>query len=52
MEQQIMNMQFAWIPPGTLARGAAVVHITKGLYMGVYPVTQAQFKAVMGYNAA
>src|SRR5205085_279105 len=47
-----MEMQFAWIPPGTLARGEAVVTISKGFYMGVCPVTQAQFQSVMGYNPA
>jgi formylglycine-generating enzyme required for sulfatase activity len=52
MQQQMMDMNFAWIPPGTLARENAVVTISKGFYMGVFPVTQAQFKAVMGYNPA
>jgi formylglycine-generating enzyme required for sulfatase activity len=32
--------------------GSYTVTITKGLYMGVVPVTQTQFKSVMGYNPA
>jgi formylglycine-generating enzyme required for sulfatase activity len=45
-----VEIKFAWIPPGTLARGNFVVTLDKGFYMGIYPVTQAQWKAVMGYN--
>jgi formylglycine-generating enzyme required for sulfatase activity len=52
-----------WIPAGTFQMGSPVnelnhfvdetlhqVTLTKGFYMGIYPVTQAQYKAVMGTN--
>jgi formylglycine-generating enzyme required for sulfatase activity len=46
-----MEMKFAWIPPGTIRlEGKLHVTITKGFYLGVYPVTQAEWQAVMGYN--
>jgi formylglycine-generating enzyme required for sulfatase activity len=54
-----VEMTFAWIPPGRFVMGgdkendekpAHRVTITKGFWMGVYPVTQEQFEAVMGYN--
>ena len=51
---------FAWCPPGTFLMGSEngeddekPVHrvtLTKGFYLGVYPVTQAQWMAVMGVN--
>jgi uncharacterized protein (TIGR02996 family) len=56
-------MTFSWIPPGTFLRGSPpgeqerspdeVLHrvtITKGFWMGVHPVTQAQWRMVMGRN--
>jgi formylglycine-generating enzyme required for sulfatase activity len=55
-----IEMKFAWIPPGTFLMGSdkandeKPVHrvtLTKGFYMGIYPVTQAQWQAVMGYNS-
>jgi formylglycine-generating enzyme required for sulfatase activity len=52
MQQQMMEMQFAWIPAGTLGRENAVITISKGFYMATCAVTQAQFKAAMGYNPA
>jgi len=54
-----VEMKFAWIPPGRFLMGSdkadneKPVHrvtISKGFWMGIYPVTQAQFAAVMGYN--
>jgi formylglycine-generating enzyme required for sulfatase activity len=45
-----------WPPVGKLARGWLAaekqheVEITKSFYMGVYPVTQAQYEKVMGKN--
>jgi formylglycine-generating enzyme required for sulfatase activity len=54
-----IEMKFAWIPPGRFLMGSdkvgagTPVHrvtIAKGFWMGVYPVTQDQFEAVMGYN--
>jgi formylglycine-generating enzyme required for sulfatase activity len=51
-----LGMKFAWIPPGTFCMGSdqydgeKPVHrvtLTKGFYMGVHPVTQAQWEAVM-----
>ncbi len=52
------EMKFAWCPPGTFLMGGNGVSdnpqhrvaISKGFWMGVYPVTQAQWQAVMGYN--
>ena len=60
-----LGMKFVWIPPGTFIRGTPEgeergevvndetqhkVTLTKGFYMGVYPVTQEQWQAVMGNN--
>jgi formylglycine-generating enzyme required for sulfatase activity len=54
-----VEMKFAWIPPGRFligsekSDGEKPVHrvtISKGFWMGIYPVTQWQFEAVMGYN--
>ncbi|MCZ2340751.1 MAG: formylglycine-generating enzyme family protein [Bacteroidales bacterium] len=42
------EMKFAYIPAGTVSVGPVVQ--VAGFWMGVTPVTQAQFKAVMGYN--
>jgi formylglycine-generating enzyme required for sulfatase activity len=44
-------------PPTETDRGddegpAHEVHITRPFYMGIYPVTQRQFEAVMGHNPA
>jgi formylglycine-generating enzyme required for sulfatase activity/serine/threonine protein kinase len=53
------TMKFAWIPPGTFQMGGDQderekpirrVTLTKGFYLGVYPVTQAQWRAVMNDN--
>jgi formylglycine-generating enzyme required for sulfatase activity len=52
------EMKFAWIPPGHFLMGGNGVQnnpqhrvtISKGFWMGIYPVTQAQWQAVMGYN--
>jgi formylglycine-generating enzyme required for sulfatase activity len=53
------TMSFAWIPPGTFQMGSDfddsekpihLVTLTKGFYMGVYPVTQSQWQAVMSAN--
>ena len=58
-----IGMKFAWIPPGSFVMGSPKeekdrnanetqhkVTLTKGFYMGVYTVTQEQWKAVMGNN--
>lgn len=58
-----LGMRFAWVPPGTFQRGSPLdepgrqdnetphpVTLTRGFYMGVHPVTQAQWQAVMGVN--
>ena len=55
-----LGMKFAWIPPGTFLMGSPKeeqereanevphkVTLSKGFYMGVYPVTQEQWQAVM-----
>ena len=57
-------LQLRWIPPGTFKMGSAEseagrdadegplheVTLTRGFYLGIYEVTQAQWKAVMGTN--
>ena len=55
-----LGMKFAWVPPGTFRMGSdhgdkdeKPVHrvtLTRGFYMGVHPVTQEQWEAVMGSN--
>jgi formylglycine-generating enzyme required for sulfatase activity/tRNA A-37 threonylcarbamoyl transferase component Bud32 len=54
-----VGMQFTWIPPGEFQMGGHMlmhekpihrVTFTKGFYMGVFPVTQSQWQAVMGAN--
>jgi len=56
-----VEMTFAWIPPGAFLMGQKrfgndetqhQVTLTKGLSLGIYPVTQAQWRAVMGANAS
>ncbi len=54
------EMKFAWIPPGGFLMGGAEsgeqpkhrVDVSKGFFLGVHPVTQAQWKSVMGFNPA
>ncbi len=57
-----LAMKFAWIPPGTFLMGSPAnepernhndetqhkVTLTRGFWMGVHQVTQAQWQAVMG----
>ncbi|MCE9568267.1 MAG: SUMF1/EgtB/PvdO family nonheme iron enzyme [Planctomycetes bacterium] len=52
-----VTMMFSFIPPGSFLMGGNVkdnekpvhkVTLTNGFFMGVHPVTQAQWKAVMG----
>jgi formylglycine-generating enzyme required for sulfatase activity len=55
-----IEMKFAWIPPGAFLMGSNAndddeepihrVKISQGFHMGVFPVTQEQWQAVMGYN--
>ena len=58
-----IGMKFVWISPGTFMMGSPKeekergdnetqhkVTLTKGFYMGVYTVTQEQWKEVMGNN--
>ena len=54
-----LGMKLAWIPLGTFQMGSNVsddekpihtVKITNGFYMGIYEVTQEQYKAVMGID--
>jgi len=51
------SMTFSFIPPGSFLMGGSVnddekpvhkVTLTKGFFLGMHPVTQAQWKAVMG----
>jgi formylglycine-generating enzyme required for sulfatase activity len=56
-----IGMKFVWIPPGTFTMGSPQeekereanetrhkVTLSKGFYMGVYPVTQEEWQAVTG----
>jgi formylglycine-generating enzyme required for sulfatase activity len=56
-----LGMKFAWCPPGTFLMGSPEseserrddetqhrVTLCKGFYLGVHPVTQAQWRSVMG----
>jgi uncharacterized protein (TIGR02996 family) len=58
-----IGMQLAWIPPGTFLMGSPPteegrfrdetqhrVTLTRGFWLGVTPVTQAQWRGVMGSN--
>jgi RNA polymerase sigma factor (sigma-70 family) len=58
-----IGMKFVWIPPGSFIMGSPKseperlhdetqhkVTLTKGLYMGVYNVTQEQWQEIMGNN--
>lgn len=59
-----IGMKFVWIKPGTFLMGTPKdevadrqfdetqhkVTLTKGFYMGVYPVTQEEWEKVMGNN--
>jgi formylglycine-generating enzyme required for sulfatase activity len=58
-----IDMKLAWIPPGIFLMGSPrtelgrredevqhSVTLTKGFYIGIYEVTQAQWQAVMGSN--
>jgi formylglycine-generating enzyme required for sulfatase activity len=58
-----LGMQFAWCPPGSFLMGRPAgekgdrdeipqhrVTLTQGFYLGIRPVTQAQWQAVMGSN--
>jgi uncharacterized protein (TIGR02996 family) len=55
-----LGMKFAWVPPGTFLMGSPVgeagrgedevlhkVTLTSGFWMGVHPVTEGQWRAVM-----
>jgi RNA polymerase sigma factor (sigma-70 family) len=60
-----IGMKFVWIKPGTFMMGTpkdeergeivndetqCKVTLTKGFYMGIYPVTQEQWQEIMGNN--
>ena len=58
-----LGMAFAWVPSGTFLMGSPPheaerqgdegrhpVTLTRGFHMGAHPVTQAQWRAVMGTN--
>lgn len=58
-----VGMQFSWVPPGKFLMGSPNdeegrgddetqhrVTLTNGLYLAVRPVTQAEWRQIMGYN--
>ncbi len=52
-----LNAHFQWVPAGTFWMGGGgvrpgkqVVRIEQGFALGAFPVTQAQWRAVMGHN--
>ena len=57
-----LGMKFVWLPPGTFTMGSGKekgrgddeivrkITLTRGLYLGVYSVTQEEWQAVMGNN--
>lgn len=55
-----IGMKLIWIPPGEFMMGSSdgesdekpvhQVSISKGFWMGIYEVTQAQYRSVMGTN--
>jgi formylglycine-generating enzyme required for sulfatase activity len=58
-----IGMRFAWIPPGTFLMGSPPneesrsddetqhrVTLSSGFHLGIHPVSQAQWQAVMGNN--
>jgi formylglycine-generating enzyme required for sulfatase activity len=60
---QDLALRFAWVPPDTFLMGSLPgeamrledeaphrVTLTRGFYLGTHPVTQAQWRAVMGNN--
>jgi formylglycine-generating enzyme required for sulfatase activity len=61
-----VSMAFVWIPPGTFPRGSPdaeagrdrdegpvqEVELTRGFFLGVHEVTQAQWQAVLGTQPA
>jgi formylglycine-generating enzyme required for sulfatase activity len=44
------GIEFVVIHAGVFQMGSAEVHISQPFYLGKYPVTQAQWAAVMGNN--
>jgi formylglycine-generating enzyme required for sulfatase activity len=54
---EALRMKLVWVPPGLSwlgggddKRGTQEFTLAKGLWCGVYPVTQAEWQAVMGNN--
>jgi formylglycine-generating enzyme required for sulfatase activity len=60
-----LGMKFAWIPPGRFLMGSPPneegriwdgvedqhwVKVDNGFWLGIYPVTQAEWQAIMGFN--
>ncbi len=45
-----VKMEMAKIPAGSFTMGKRVVTISKPFYMGIYEVTQEQYKSIMGKN--
>lgn len=58
-----LGLEFAWIAPGSFLMGSSAnekerevnedqhkVRLSKGFFMGIHPVTQAQWRTVMGVN--
>ncbi len=60
---QGVEMKFVWVPPGSFLMGSSPdeqlrnddetqhwVHLTRGFYLGIHPVTQTQWRQVCGNN--
>ncbi|HLC15756.1 MAG TPA: SUMF1/EgtB/PvdO family nonheme iron enzyme, partial [Thermodesulfovibrionia bacterium] len=45
-----LKMKFAYIPPGKFMMGSTNVTLSQGFFMQTTPVTQGQWKALMGNN--
>jgi formylglycine-generating enzyme required for sulfatase activity/serine/threonine protein kinase len=63
LQRNQLGMAFAWIPPGQFLMGSPpdeegrdederphAVTLTQGFYLGIHPVTQEQWRAIVGHN--
>jgi hypothetical protein len=45
-----LNIAMAYIPPGRYRNKTTEYRLKKPFYMGKYPITQAEWRAIMKYN--